>query len=187
MEYYIYDYIYNNEIVYIGKTNNLQRRINEHCKEIKFYGLTDICYYPCKTKEEMELLEIYLINLYKPILNYLIPSLKEIPKYDVNNWKLYNKNIEYEEPLVKENFPMPIYSIEKTEDIYYLGYGYEIPIYEINKQNFCSIEDLGKISGYWNKVRDEIHKLYEKRMKELFIKIDKYEKKLGIKEEENEI
>lgn len=35
-KFYVYKYVYNDEIIYIGKTNNMKKRVYQHSKEEKF-------------------------------------------------------------------------------------------------------------------------------------------------------
>ena len=76
MKYYVYKYVVNDEIIYIGLTNNIKRRVNEHASgegiEAKFLPYLEDCiiyYHQCGNEVEMQSLEKILINIYKPILN----------------------------------------------------------------------------------------------------------------------
>lgn len=88
MGYYIYKYVYKNEIVYIGQTVDLKRRIKQHEKEVSFlnYNNSDIYYFPCYSKTEMDSFEYFLIQKYHPVLNV------------VHNNDGHNKIITFEEP-----------------------------------------------------------------------------------------
>lgn len=70
-KFYVYKYVYNDEIIYIGKTNNMKRRVYQHSKEEKFkpYLSSEIYYIELSNKAEIKALETLLINEYKPILN----------------------------------------------------------------------------------------------------------------------
>lgn len=93
-ELYIYKYVYNGEVIYIGKTNSsLKNRINSHSKEAKFkkYNTAQVYCFQCKNRIETDIYEKYLINKYKPILNVadklpqkldIIISEKEWVKYE---------------------------------------------------------------------------------------------------------
>ena len=97
-EHGIYKYVYNGEVVYIGKTdaeNGFQKRINAHKKEHELFNKSEIFIYKCKDKTETDSLETILINAYKPILNKMKLYDYEIepPKLNWINWKTYsNKN-----------------------------------------------------------------------------------------------
>lgn len=67
--YYIYKYIENNEIVYIGQSTNLLSRVQGH-KYDKLQNFTgDIYYTILSTEFEMDFLENVLINVYHPKYN----------------------------------------------------------------------------------------------------------------------
>lgn len=61
------------EVIYIGKTDaSLKQRIDAHQKEDNFapyIGLWDIDYLELQNNTETDIIEKYLINYYKPILN----------------------------------------------------------------------------------------------------------------------
>ena len=73
MAFYIYRYIYHDEIIYVGKTKRpLNERIGEHANERKFFPYLNDCliqYFVTNTAVEMDIYEKYLINYYSPILN----------------------------------------------------------------------------------------------------------------------
>ena len=100
-KYVIYRYKFLNNVVYVGKTNRpLEQRIKEHCKELKFYGLTDVEYYETTMKDDIFKHEAFWINHFKPILNEFIPNankgLKKMPR---NQWKKYEGEIKYITPI----------------------------------------------------------------------------------------
>lgn len=73
MSYYIYIcYSNEKELLYIGKTNNLKRRIKEHEKTSKWIDeVKNIFYSELNTNIEMGIYEIYYINKYNPKYNIL--------------------------------------------------------------------------------------------------------------------
>lgn len=67
---YLYKYVLNNEIIYIGKTKrDLNLRINEHKTKKDLPDNCDIYYYECANEAEMNVKEILLINAYHPKYN----------------------------------------------------------------------------------------------------------------------
>lgn len=67
---YIYKYVRNDEIIYIGKTKNLQQRHKQHLQEAgKFYETDELYYFLCPTSNIMDVYETALINKYHPVLN----------------------------------------------------------------------------------------------------------------------
>ena len=73
MSYYIYKYVRDGEIKYIGKTVNMWKRFSQHKKETKFQNLNftsqDVYYAECASKVQMNTLELLLINKYMRELN----------------------------------------------------------------------------------------------------------------------
>lgn len=70
--YYIYKYVYRNQIIYIGKTHRpLSERIYEHSKEEKFMRYPDayVLWFEVDSLIEMDVAEKILIATYKPELN----------------------------------------------------------------------------------------------------------------------
>lgn len=69
----IYKYVFNNEIIYIGKSDHsFEKRIEAHSKEKSFQpylSKSDIYYFYCNNPAETTIYETYLINKYKPKLN----------------------------------------------------------------------------------------------------------------------
>lgn len=56
----------NNEIVYIGKSENILKRIKDHRRKKIF---THYTYIPIDSRVELSIFEFYYINKYKPVLN----------------------------------------------------------------------------------------------------------------------
>lgn len=91
MRYYIYKYVVDNKIIYIGKTKRrLCERIDEHAREIKFLkylSKAKIYWFACEFQLEMDLAERILIVRYKPELNI------------IDNIDVDLKSIQYQEPI----------------------------------------------------------------------------------------
>ena len=87
--HYVYKYVHNGEIVYIGKTDvSVTNRVKEHRKEICFrdYAGSTVFYIEVEDALEASVVERILIARYKPVLNTAGISS---PKY---------ANMDYEEP-----------------------------------------------------------------------------------------
>lgn len=76
MKYYVYKYVHRGDVIYIGKTDDVARRVNEHAsgqgleeKFLPYLEDVDIYFHECGNEVEMSALERLLINQYKPILN----------------------------------------------------------------------------------------------------------------------
>lgn len=93
MSFYIYKYVYENEIVYIGKTINLNQRIKEHSREKKFQSEKfNIYYFLCSNQNQMDYYEYILINKYKPALNVINKKRFEEFSFTEPTWIKYDKN-----------------------------------------------------------------------------------------------
>lgn len=102
MKYYIYKYIVNNEIVYIGQSTNLKRRISEH-KIDKLKNLkATIYYFECQNRTAMNSWEYNLINKYHPKYNSALKDDNTNINIEEPKWLLYKE----------ENFPI----IKKKEE-----------------------------------------------------------------------
>ena len=97
----IYRYLHNGEVVYVGKTlRSLQQRVEEHCRELKFYGVTEVEYYETKCRKDILKHEAFWINYYHPILNEDIPPEKKCLGYmPCNKWRKYPYKVEYIKPI----------------------------------------------------------------------------------------
>ena len=82
--YYVYKYLCNSEVIYIGMTKDLKYRVDSHTKEDKFqiYPNTSIQYTVLTSKRSAELTESMLIAKYKPVLN--VTSYME--KFDIGEF-----------------------------------------------------------------------------------------------------
>lgn len=106
--HYVYKYVLDGEIIYIGKNNtNLIDRINQHTIEKKFQENADAVVYYAELKNSVEsgTMELLLINKYKPKLN--IASVQEGLSIDFTEpeWKLYNPRDFKREDRLSEPFP----------------------------------------------------------------------------------
>lgn len=70
-KYYIYIYEYTGGCLYIGKTDNMERRDNDHKKKAWYKEATSLKYAPCKNEIDQKLYEIYYINKLNPRENVL--------------------------------------------------------------------------------------------------------------------
>lgn len=119
---YVYRFIDKNEkIIYIGKTNNLDRRYKQH---FNGYGhLSDSCYKSVWKIEYIKLdneinallLETYYINKYRPFYNKLNKTKRPVSLDNINlkeikdNWKIYRVVNSTFEPVVNyEDIENPI-------------------------------------------------------------------------------
>lgn len=99
---FLYKYVYNDEIIYIGMTKNIVDRIRQHAsghateKKFKPYAeMATIYVCKCVNAEETEMLEALLIRRYNPKLNIihpLIPSGIASLNIDSLKWELYKED-----------------------------------------------------------------------------------------------
>ena len=90
--FYIYKYVNNkNNIIYIGKTNNIERRIKEHKKDKLKNFNGDIYYFTCSNKINMDMLEYVLINKYHPKYNIQYNDFSIQTDMQEPEWILYKE------------------------------------------------------------------------------------------------
>jgi len=103
---YIYRYLLDGKTVYVGQTKDLDKRIQAHSQETRFFGLTDIQFKGCRT-EHLNNVEAYFIDKYNPILNRVHPKIKDENIEEVINrlfdWETYQKPIPVVLPLIDLN------------------------------------------------------------------------------------
>lgn len=98
---YVYRYLCNGKVVYVGQTKNeLKLRIKQHCKETAFLGLVEIQYIeipyiadPTIRRRTLLSTEEYYIEKYNPIINvkYSPDSVFEdcVVFAEENEWKTF--------------------------------------------------------------------------------------------------
>lgn len=96
--FYLYKYVSNDTIIYIGQTSSLKRRVQQHTQDKLYNFKGEIYYTNCGSKKELDLLEAILINKYKPEFNIAHKNREDL-NYDLIkdnlnlDWILY-KTIE---------------------------------------------------------------------------------------------
>ena len=92
MGYYVYKYVEDDEIKYIGQTVDLDKRIQQHTKDklANFNG--KIYYFECSNKTAMNSWEYCLINKYHPIYNVALKDADTSINIEEPEWIEY-KNI----------------------------------------------------------------------------------------------
>lgn len=99
MNYFLYRFIKDNEIIYIGKTKDLYQRLkihfsgNGHLNHECYYDTDRIEYARLKTNTEMDILEIYYINKYSPKYNDASNYKEKNIPIDIKDieWKNFDK------------------------------------------------------------------------------------------------
>lgn len=89
MSFYIYKYVNNNIIEYIGQTTNLEKRIEQHKKDKLKNFKGKIYYFECPNKTAMNSWEYCLINKYHPKYNAALKDNQTNININEPEWKLY--------------------------------------------------------------------------------------------------
>lgn len=121
MSHYVYKYVYNNEIIYIGKSDtSLIKRLNQHGKngdniDSKYWDKinnSDIYYCYANNRTMSDVIESELIRRYKPICNKAKKSDWSGIEFVEPKWIYFDKNI------VKEIKEQKISNKEKGQDLF---------------------------------------------------------------------
>lgn len=94
---YVYRFLNNrNEIIYVGYTKDINRRMHEHftrghLPQPCYDSVATIEYKKYKTKSDASVMEIYYINTYQPIYNTRSKMHEPVTINisDSDNWRLY--------------------------------------------------------------------------------------------------
>jgi hypothetical protein len=110
---YVYRYVKNKNVMYVGITNNMRRRVREH-KQDKLSSLdgATVQYFAVKTRADAELLETYLINHYKTGEHFNVSKTKKgevsfLGDLSKLPWVEYNGKIERKMPCFTINDLFP--------------------------------------------------------------------------------
>ena len=141
--YYIYRYIEQNRVIYVGKTKrDLRERIEEHKSDRKFMShlaASKIEYFTVPTQVEMDIAEKYYINKYRPMLNIVDMDNATFPYQLDYRWNDYTT-----------------YVPEKTSKIQSSSVSYEQEQLEIMEQMLVLYDNLEEFLDYiWNAYIDE--------------------------------
>lgn len=177
MSHYVYKYVYNNEIIYIGKTDtNLIRRLKEHCKsgdniDSKYWdkiNKSDIYYCYANNKIMSDVIESELIRRYKPICNKAKMSDWSGIEFVEPKWYFFDKNIMNEVKTIKKTIKKTKTTYKTTkkvqelkQQVYSLNlelitkkYKFEREIEEMKKE----IKDLKFYKKIFDERRDQVKK-----------------------------
>ena len=138
--HYVYKYVYNNEIIYIGKNDtDLETRINQHKLEEKFipYLKSDICYIELANSIMSDVVESELIRRYKPKLNVAKMSDWSGLDFVEPEWKVFNYTKKKKSNRTAKHAQTKISNKKKTR----------IMICKLMSQYYCSyiLNNLSKI------------------------------------------
>lgn len=116
MKYYIYKAIKKNVVIYVGITNNINRRMLEHKKNSEWFGNHDIVTYTeVRNSLIASIYEIFYIGVYKPKYNIQYNTIDKNPS-------------EYGESMCGLNLPKNIFVPYQplVEEYVYINREYEI-------------------------------------------------------------
>lgn len=120
MGHYVYKYVYNNEIMYIGKNDtNLETRINQHKLEGKFkpYLNSDIYYIELANSVMSDVVESELIRRYKPKLNVAKMSNWTGLNFVEPEWKIFTPKDQKKHLKIKRNYDRSMCRKMKTYEL----------------------------------------------------------------------
>ena len=132
MSHYVYKYVKNNEIIYIGKSDaNLHARIKQHSKEEKFKSFLDSEIYYCTLANATmsDVVESELIRKYNPKLNVAKKNEWTGLNFEEPKWIKY-------EPSIKTRQFINNVTIEKTPTTKKIKH---------RKLNICISEELNEL------------------------------------------
>lgn len=140
---YVYKFLdKNNEIIYIGRSKNLDKRIlsHTHLPENCYKATSSIEYIELKSNDESAIYERYLINKYMPMYNIQHKNNSEFSfELPDKEWKLYVDKIG---------------DVNKYKD--YISISYQIP-------SNITDADLGKFLKLLTKTNNKLNILFSKK------------------------
>lgn len=146
---FVYKFLnYKNEIIYIGKTQNLERRMKQHFEEQGhlpkecYDQVNQIFYIEVDGKTNVDMYETFLINEYKPIYN-IEKQFNELTNLHKNDF-IQIKEIEWKELFFW--FTQKGIQTSKVEIIY--------PFFDNNLHNYDKSQKLIEFN-YYNLIKKE--------------------------------
>lgn len=133
--YIVYRYMIGDKWIYVGKTkHSLRQRISDHTSDQRFVPYKDatISYCELDSESDMDILELMLIKIIKPVLNNNDTTTNTFPFVLTESsleWKEYK---DYHELMASENRGRPIVGDEKLDRTIKIRMGPTL-INEINK------------------------------------------------------
>lgn len=119
--YYVYRFFnINNEIVYVGKTNNIDSRMRQHfsdkghLKPEQYAQVQRVEYTECPSQLDMDILEKYLINLWQPPFN-TVDRNSSISFFDLKNTKELKWIVYFNKSNNKVSAPSPTINDEEEK------------------------------------------------------------------------
>lgn len=92
-KYYIYKYVANDQIIYVGQSTNLVQRIAQH-KIDKLKDISaNIYFFECENQTAMNSWEYFLINKYHPKYNIALNNSAQLVDVKEPEWILYQEEL----------------------------------------------------------------------------------------------
>ena len=185
---YIYKYVRDSEIIYIGKTKNLQQRHKQHLQEAgKFLETDELYYFLCPTSNIMDVYETALINKYHPILNkadnistidiivkepdwYLYKEINKKEKQQKNYQNIsidtsftpkhYTKFFEVPSIPTYENLEFPLLSVIEWKLLLVL----KLKLSPVTTKEYIQLMYDYSDGNIYKRTRESANKLYEKKL-----------------------
>lgn len=83
-------------LVYVGITNDLDRRHREHLTEHRLFGTSKLYYIKVLTRKRAKKIESYLIRKYHPILNKSEQDSEAFEMFHLPFiWRSFKKGVDY--------------------------------------------------------------------------------------------
>ena len=168
MGYFLYRFLSSDEVIYIGKTKNLERRIskhfsgNGHLEHDCIYETDKVEYAKVETNTEMDMLEIYYINKFAPkynkINNYqeknIFISINEVKWCQLEEFEIFKAKYELMKIDLKKVNEAKVELQALKNEINFISYKLE-KIYE----NINNIErnSVVPLIGYETREKDKIN------------------------------
>lgn len=129
-KYYIYKYVQNNEVIYIGQSINLVNRIAQHKTDKLKDVQADIYFFECENQTAMNSWEYCLINKYHPKYNVALNNSNAEINITEPKWILYKPD------LFKYNYQS---SKHQTDNKLHKVYSLNLDVLNITSPNYLSV------------------------------------------------
>jgi predicted GIY-YIG superfamily endonuclease len=122
MSYFVYKYVCDGDVIYVGKTDDIHRRVVEHAsgqgleeKFVPYLGRCDIYFHECGNEVEMSALERLLIHQHKPALNVVdVQPGRSTVSLDME-WQYYVSSSEGNQSILEREIALCQRNIQSNE------------------------------------------------------------------------
>lgn len=151
--WYVYRFINNDsEVIYIGRTGDLEKRLGDHrrTKDKKYAEMKHVEYIEVPKKGDCLVLEPYFINKYMSVYNHSLKADGVTVKIEPYKWQIYNPSIYNSSKKLREEIVRLKQRISELEE---------------NKEKQSWYKER---RDYWSK-NDSLHKTIDELKTELLI------------------